>query len=322
MKKVFMPAAFLLLTLLVLAGCSAAAHAGSSPDLILRYAENQPEDYPTTQAAYAFAEMVSERTQGRVQVNVFAEGELGSERSVIEQVIYGGIDLSRVSLSELAEHLPSLYVLQLPFLYEDAEHMWQVLDSDLGDEYLDSLSAVHIIGLSWYDGGVRNFYSRGRISTLEDLSGLRIRVQESAFMSEMIGLLGGIPVQMVYSQVYMALRRGEIDAAENNYPSYSAQKHFEVAPFILHDEHIRIPEIQMISENSMNEIAALDPGFPDIIRECARESSLIERSLWAERELEAEQAMRDAGVIITEVSEEERERFRSAVQPLYDDYDL
>ena len=80
-------------------------------ELILRYAENQPEDYPTTQAALAFADLVAQRTDGRVKVLVYSGGELGAEQSVIQQMQFGGIDFSRVSLSQLAEYEPALLSL-------------------------------------------------------------------------------------------------------------------------------------------------------------------------------------------------------------------
>ena len=112
----------------VLTGCTAPepTAAEPQPELILRYAENQPEDYPTTKAALAFAEMVAQRTDGRVKVVVYSGGELGAELSVIEQMQFGGIDFARVSLSQLAGPLENLSVLQLPYLYEDAKQMWRV----------------------------------------------------------------------------------------------------------------------------------------------------------------------------------------------------
>ena len=121
-----------------LCGCAAARQeeAASGPELILRYAENQPEDYPTTQAALAFADLVNERTGGRVKVAVYSGGELGAEQSVIQQMQFGGIDFARISLSQLAEYVPALSVLQLPYLYEDAAQMWRVLIGTIGDEFL------------------------------------------------------------------------------------------------------------------------------------------------------------------------------------------
>lgn len=153
-------------------------------ELILRYAENQPEDYPTTQAALAFADLVAQRTDGRVKVLVYSGGELGAEQSVIQQMQFGGIDFSRVSLSQLAEYEPALSVLQLPYLYTDADQMWRVLDGTIGDEFLSTLESLELTGLSWFDAGVRSIYTRQKVTCLADLQGLTIRVQESDMMHD------------------------------------------------------------------------------------------------------------------------------------------
>ena len=175
-----------------LTGCTAPEPTAEEPqpELILRYAENQPEDYPTTKAALAFAEMVAQRTDGRVKVVVYSGGELGAELSVIEQMQFGGIDFARVSLSQLAGLLENLSVLQLPYLYEDAKQMWRVLDGSIGDEFLAMLDGMDLVGLSWFDAGVRSFYTREKVTGLDDLQGLTIRVQESDMMSDMITALG------------------------------------------------------------------------------------------------------------------------------------
>ena len=201
---------------LTLCGCRQQEPEEAKPELILRYAENQPEDYPTTQAALAFAGLMADRTDGRVKVAVYSGGELGAEQSVIQQMQFGGIDFARVSLSQLAEYIPALSVLQLPYLYEDASQMWRVLDGSIGDDFLAMLDQMDLVGLSWFDAGVRSFYTREKVTDLEQLQGLTLRVQESDMMSEMITDLGAEPVQVVYSQVYAALRNGQIDGAENN----------------------------------------------------------------------------------------------------------
>ena len=167
-------------------GCAGNGDAGEDsrvPEFVLTYAENQPEDYPTTQGAYQFAKLVFERTEGRVEIQVSAGGVLGEEQSTIEQMQFGGIDFARVSLSSLSDFLPKMNVLQLPYLYTDADHMWQVLEGEIGDEFLDSLDGTGLVALSWYDAGARNFYSAKKpIETLEDMEGLRVRVQESELM--------------------------------------------------------------------------------------------------------------------------------------------
>ena len=286
-------------------------------ELILRYAENQPEDYPTSKAAKAFAELVAQRTGGRVKVLVYSGAELGAEQSVIQQMQFGGVDFSRVSLSQLAEYEPELSVLQLPYLYSDAQQMWRVLDGDIGDEFLAMLDGMDLVGLSWFDAGVRSFYTREKVTGLDDLQGLTIRVQESDMMSDMITALGAKPALVVYSKVYAALHNAEIDGAENNWPSYEAMGHYEVAPYFLEDEHTRVPELQLASEAAMEKLAKLDESFPDIVRTCGKESALTERRLWAEREASAEAHMRAWGVEVTTLSAAEKARFRAAVEPLY-----
>ena len=139
-------------------------------------------------------------------------------------------------------------------------------------------------------------------------------------MSEMVADMGIQPVQVVYSQVYAALHNGKIDGAENNWPSYEAMGHYEVAPYFLEDEHTRVPEIQIASKAAMEQLAALDVSFPGIIRSCARDSANVERRLWAEREARAEKNMRAWGVEVTPLSEQEKQKFRAAVQPLYEKF--
>lgn len=302
-------------------GCTASSISEEvPPELILRYAENQPEEYPTTQAALRFAELVEQRTDGRVRVRVYSGAELGAEQSVIEQMQFGGIDFSRVSLSQLAEREPALSVLQLPYLYQDADQMWRVLDGRIGDEFLAMLEAMDLVGLSWFDAGVRSFYTREKVSCLEDLQGLTLRVQESDMMCELITALGADPVQMAYSKVYAALHNAEIDGAENNWPSYDAMGHYEVAPYFLKDEHTRVPEVQIASAAVMEKLAQLDASYPELIRECARESAKTERQLWAQQETASERELRREGVRVTELTESEKEKFRQAVRPLYDEF--
>ena len=268
------------------------------PEFVLTYAENQAEDYPTTQGAYKFAELVKERTDGRVEIIVNAQGTLGDERTVIEQMQFGGIDFARVSLSPLSEFVPELNVLQLPYLYTGADHMWKVLEGEIGDRFLNSFDYSGLVALSWYDAGARNFYNSSHsIERLEDMKGMVIRVQESELMSDSIRALGAVPKQMAYGEVYSGLQIGEIDGAENNWPSYESARHFEVARYY-----------------------TIDGDNRDVIRECAEESARYERRLWREREVLSEKKIRDAGGIITQLTPEEKERFQAAVMPMYQKY--
>ena len=310
----------LCLLLLLCGGCGDPQEEGDLPLLILRYADNQPEDYPTTAAAAYFAQLVEERTQGKIRVRLYCNGELGNENQVLEQVQFGGIDMARVSVGTFAESYSEIEVLLLPFLYDDAEHMWRVLDGPVGDEFLIGARRADVVGLSWFDAGARSFYTREPICGLDDLRGLTIRVQESAFMSRMVELLGARPVQLPYNDVYSALQTAKIDGAENNWPSYAATGHFQAAPYYLQDGHSRLPEMQIMSTVALDKIAEIDEDYVAIVRECARECALYERELWREQEAAAEKLVRDYGCAVTTVSGGQLEEFRQAVQPMYDEY--
>lgn len=288
------------------------------PEFVFSYAENQAEDYPTTLGAKRFAELVEERTDGRIRILVQAEGEMGTEMEVIQQMQYGGIDFARVSLSQLAVYIPELNVLQMPYLYDDSEHMWKVLDGEIGEKFLGEVSDDGLIGLSWYDAGARNFYNSKRpITCLEDISGMNIRVQESELMADMVEALGATAVPLGYAEVYSGLERGMIDGAENNWPSYESMNHYEVAPYYTVDEHTRVPEMQICSGYTWEKLSEEDQA---IIRACAMESALYERELWVEREETSRSIVESYGTQIVELPADERKRFQAAMMGVYEKY--
>lgn len=304
---------------LLLCGCMDTPEEKQTPELILRYADNQPEDYPTTMAAEYFARLVQQRTHGRICIRVYCNGELGDESRVLEQVQFGGIDMARASTGTLSEFYSDINVLMLPYLYDDADHMWRVLDGEIGENLLSSTRKAGVIGLSWYDAGARSFYTREKITCLEDLKGLKIRIQESELMSRMVECLGAKTVEIQYGDVYSALQTRKIDGAENNWPSYESTGHFEAAPYYFLDEHSRLPEMQIISTVAWDKIAAIDEEYVTIVTQCAKESAIYERELWKQREAESEKRVRELGAVVTQIDEEELAKFREAVQPLYDE---
>ncbi|WP_420314807.1 TRAP transporter substrate-binding protein [Butyrivibrio proteoclasticus] len=287
------------------------------PEYVFFYAENQSENYPTTLGANYFADLVYERTGGRIKILVKYDAQLGSESEVIKQMRYGGIAFARVSLSQLAEYIPDMNVLQMPYIYSSSEHMWRVLDGEIGDEFLEMAGDYGLTGLSWYDAGARNFYSTKPIYKVEDLQGMTIRVQESEVMADMVAALGAHPAKIVYSEVYSAFEQGLVDGAENNWPSYESMKHYKVATYYTVDEHTRVPEIQICSSVVWDMLSATDRAT---IMECAKESALYERRLWAEREKSSRLTAEQNGITVIELSSEEKQRFRDAMSGVYNKY--
>ncbi len=289
-----------------------------NPEFVLTYAENQPRDYPTTQAAVRFAQLVQEETRGRIHIKIYAEGALGSETEVLKQLRFGGIDFARLSVMSLGDEIPVLNVLQLPYLYRDGDHMWKVLDGETGEVFMEAFEDYDLKGLAWYDAGARHFYNSGKqVECLEDMRDLKIRVAQSGLMEDMVRALGAQPVMMDYSEVYGALETGQIDGAENNWPSYDTMGHFEMAPYITLDAHNRIPEIQVASGETWKKLSAEDQA---IILSCARQSALYERQLWNQREEESRKKLEAAGCQVTVLNEREQRRFEAMAKTVYKDY--
>lgn len=314
--KRFLFVLFLLLIVLVVFCLTKPAE--KVPEYVFSYAENQDEDYPTTLGGQYFANLVEEKTNGRIRILIQHSGERGNESQVISQLKYGGVDFARISISELTNEIKALNVLQLPYLYENSEHMWKVLDGKIGDYFLDVVSGYEMVGLSWYDAGARNFYTKDRpIQKLEDFEGLKIRVQESDMMASMVEYLGGEPVKKPYSEVYSLLEKSEADGAENNWPSYESMQHYEVAGYYTLDEHIRIPELQICSKHTWEKLSEEDQ---QIILECAKESSIYQRKLWKEQETKSRELAVSAGAEVVHLSTVEKKKFRKAVEPLFERY--
>jgi tripartite ATP-independent transporter DctP family solute receptor len=288
--------------------------AAAEEPIVLRLAETHGADYPTTKGDYEFARLVEERTNGRIKIEVYPGSQLGEERAVIEQVQFGAIDFTRVSISPLAAFSPNFNALQMPYLYRSADHMWEVLNSPIGDEFLDSMEPAGFVGLSWFDSGARSFYNSVRpIKSVADLNGLKIRVQESDLMVGLVEALGAVATPMPFGEVYSAIQTGVIDGAENNWPSYYSTSHYEVAQYYTLDEHTRVPEITIASKISMDKLSAEDQA---IIKQAAKDSMPFQIKAWADYEKVAEDAVVANGNEIYRLPD--NSEFQAAMKPLYD----
>ena len=115
-----------------------------SPKYVFSYAENQAKDYPTSLGAMRFAYLVHEKSKGRIQIRVYTDAELGDEPDLVRELTRGGIDFVRASMSGLTEYNDEANVLVMPYLYKDADHMWKVLDGDIGQEIMHILGEVMV----------------------------------------------------------------------------------------------------------------------------------------------------------------------------------
>ncbi len=311
MKKIFGVLLSVCLVTLLFAGSASLVFAQK----VLRLAETHPQDYPTTKGDYEFARLVKERSNGRMVVEVYHSKQLGEERAVIEQVQLGAIDMTRVSISAVSAFVRDLDAFQLPYLYRDAAHMWKVLNGPIGEEILKKHEASNFVGVGWFEGGSRNFYTKKQVKTVSDLKGMKIRVQQAPLMVGMVEALGAVATPLPYGEVYSALQTGVVDGAENNWPSYLTTSHYEVAKYFITDEHTRVPEITVGSKKLFDKLSKEDQA---IIFKAAKDAVAYQIKLWNDFEKLAEKTVREKGSIITEVNPAEKQKFMDAMKPLYD----
>ncbi len=258
--------------------------------MVLRLADNQPIGYPTVVGDEKFAELVKEYSEGRILVEVYPQATLGDEKSCIEQVQFGGIDFTRVSISPLSAFNPLLNALQMPYLYRNPDHMWKVLNGEIGEYFLESMKDNGFVGLTYFDSGARSFYNTIKpVYTVADLAGMKIRVQESDLMMGLVEALGATPTPMSYGDVYSALQTGVIDGAENNWPSYDSSNHYEVAKFYSIDQHTRVPEMLIASKTTMDKLSTADQ---EIIKKAARDCQATQIAAWNEYAKKSEQKVK------------------------------
>ena len=278
-----------------------------------RVAETQADDYPTVQALTFMARQVEERTGGRHHIRVFHSRQLGEEKDTIEQTRVGAIDLNRTNVAPIGSLIPAANVLALPFLFRSFDHLHKVLDHTIGDEILAGFQQHGFVGLAFYDSGSRSIYNSIRpVRTLADMKGLRIRVQQSELMSDMIRALGAEPIELPYGQVLTGLSTRLIDGAENNWPSYVTTNHYKLAPYYTLTEHTMGPEVLVMSLRAWESLSAEDK---EIFRDAARKSSAFMRGLWSGLEERSRQQARAAGNTI--VADFDRRPFETAMTAIH-----
>ncbi|MED4122968.1 TRAP transporter substrate-binding protein [Halalkalibacterium halodurans] len=288
---------------------------GEAKEHNLTLAHNLSEDHPVHLGLARFAELVEERSEGQITMEIFPNGVLGDEREVLEQVQAGGVDITKVSAAALENFSSQYAVFSLPYVFADEEHFFQSMESEAVAQLFDETEADGFVGLTWYDSGARSFYTVDQpIMHPDDLKGLRIRVMDSQTQIEMMEALGGAPTPMPYGEIYTALQSGVVDGAESNPTALTTGKHGEVAKAFSFDEHARIPDIAVISSAVWNEFTDEQRQF---VRDAAKESTEYQKDIWAEA---VEEAIEEAEAMGVEFHYPDQEPFYQAVQPLHEKY--
>lgn len=262
----------------------------------IRLAHSLDVSHPVHLAMELMAERLAEKSGGTMGIDIYPGGQLGTERETLELLQIGSLGMTKVSSSVLEGFAPEFRVFGLPFLFRDDEHRFAVLEGPIGRALLREPERFRLRGLTYYDAGSRSFYTTKRpVHTPADLSGLKIRTQESAVAMQMVNTLGGSATPIAWGEVYTALQQGVVDGAENNPPSFHLSRHYEVARYFTLNEHTAVPDVLVIAMEVWDD---LTPQQRRWLQEAADESAEYQRHLWKAATEEALREVEAAGVQI------------------------
>lgn len=281
--------------------------------LVLKLGHSLDTSHPVHQGMEFMKKRLEELSGGTVSIDIYPSSVLGSEVQCIEQLQNGSLDMTKTSAASIENFVPEMAVFGLPYLFQDVDHYWAVLKSDLGKEILQRGVDKSLRGLCYYDSGSRNFYTKDQpIRTPDDLKGLKIRVMNSRTAMDMVSALGAAPTPIAWGELYSALAQGTVDGAENNPPSFTSNKHYEICKHFSKDAHTRIPDLLLIGTKTWK---TLGPDVKVWLQQAANESSDYQRKLWEKKTAESLKQAEAEGVTIYEV---DQSLFAEKVQPMYD----
>ena len=282
---------------------------------VLILAHNLPVTHPVHQAMAHMQERLSELSDGKMRMLIFSDGQLGTERVVLELLQIGSVDMTKVSASAISSFAPEYQVLELPFLFRDDAHRYAALEGAVGEAILASGIDIWLKGLVFYDAGNRSFYSCTEpIREPDDLEGMKVRVMSSRVAIEMVESFGAAATPISFGELYTALQQGVVDAAENNPPSYHLSRHYEVCKYYTIDEHTSVPDVLLIGTRTWDRLDADERRF---LTQAARESAKVQQELWRQAEAESMDAVVRAGV---EIIRPDREAFRQRTRPIVESF--
>lgn len=285
--------------------------------ITLTYGELNPDKHPITRGAYEFARLVKEKTDDRIQINIYPAGQLGSEREQTQSVQAGGIDFFRSNALSLPEFgAEKMGLLALPYIFADRDHMWRVLNGPIGKQILQDVSDYKMVGITYFDDGQRHIFADKQIDTIDDLKGLKLRVPQFNIMIDMVNALGASPTPISYGELYTALQSGIVDGAENTITGYKTNSFFEPCPYLTLTRHLSAPGVLVCSEKTWSKLSAADQ---EIIKQAAAEASDFVREQTKAYEAQALKTLQEEhDVTVTEI--EDVSPWIEAVAPLHEKY--
>jgi len=278
-----------------------------------------PETQSTHIAARdVFKKYVEEKSNGRIKVELYPNGQLGGDRQAIEAVQLGTIQMTIPAAAVLSGFEPKFQVFDLPYLFKSKEVAYKALDGELGQKLNEMLLKTGLRNLAYGENGFRHITNnRGPIEKPEDLKGLKIRTMENPVHMATFKALGANPTPMSFGELYTALQQGTVDAQENPIPLVYTAKFYEVQDYYTLDGHVYAATVVLINDDFYK---SLPEDLQKIVKEGAEKFRDEQRKINTQQEEEMLGLLKKEGMKINELTPEQKQKFIEATLPVYDQF--
>ncbi|MDY0746715.1 TRAP transporter substrate-binding protein [Paucibacter sp. R3-3] len=281
---------------------------------VAKFGYGAAEDHPQGLGAKKFAELVKAKTNGRITVNTFGSGKLGSDPALQSQVQGGTLEIMTGPTSNLVGLIKEFALFDLPYVVPDYKAADALLDGPVGQALFAKLETVGLVGLGYCENGFRNMTnSKHPITKLEDLNGLKVRVIQNPVFIETFKALGANPLPMPFTELYGALESRAVDAQENPLGLIDASKFYEVQKYLSMTGHVYSPFIVIGSKKWFDKLA---PADQVAVKQAGVESCSYQRGLAREQAKQLVAGLKAKGLQINDIAPVEIERIRAAVKPV------
>jgi tripartite ATP-independent transporter DctP family solute receptor len=266
---------------------------------------------PRHEAAVKFAELVKEKTVGRVEVQVSPSAQLGDDAAMLTQLRTGALDISANSQGAVSTAVPEYAAFGMPFLFSDSAQAFKLLDGPLGKELADKSAQKGLVVLGYWDNGIRHMTnSKHPITKVEDMKGLKMRTPPDAVLVDIMQSLGAEAQQIKFAELYVALQQGVVDGQENPLMNIYASKLYEVQKFISLTGHKYEMTPFLMSKRTWDRLSEADRKA---VTDAAREATALQRKLSQEADEKLVTDLKAKGVRVDSIDRPAFEKATTAV---------
>ena len=296
------------------AGSSAGGAPAADKTFELKYGNSYAPDHPTNVANRKLIELVTAKTNGKVKINLFPGGQLGTDRAQAEGTVMGTQDMVLVGPSSISEFSKQIGIAECPFIWRDVAHINKVLGGDIGKEMFNELLTTRgLRALTFYYYGSRNITSNKPIKSPADLKGFKLRTPVSPVMMAMARSWGAEPTPIDLGELYLSLSTNVVDGQENPVPTIAANKLNEVQKYMTVTRHIMTPLIIFINEKKFQELGAANQKI--LLDACAEAKALNDKLTI---DAEGPEAIKKLGMTVVEPDIDAFRKATAVVPPQFE----